>query len=463
MDLLLTHGYFLHEDAKEQAVMKPYPPLGMLYLCSYLRSRGRSVEVFDSTFTTKADFFQVLQTQPPSVLGVYANLMTRRSVVEMLRAAKHSGWTTIAGGPEPSSYVAEYLDNGADYVVIGEAEETVDELLGALKSKTGLQKVRGVAYRNAEGAVCRTEPRAQMSDIDGLPWPARDAVDIPAYMRLWRQHHGTGSVHLFTSRGCPFACRWCSRPVFGRKHRRRQPALVVDELQWLLAEYQPDMAWIADDVFPIHQPWLAEYTAEIKRRGIRIPFECTSRADRINEETADMLAELGCFRVWMGSESGSQRVLDAMERGVTTEQVHSAVSICRSRGIETGLFLMWGYEGEEMSDIEATVEHIKRTEPDIFFTTVAYPVKDTTYFDSIATKLVNEKEWAQTSDREYRVRGRRTRQYFRYADQLLRSEVELHQLQRRPLALEKARVAELQKSISEARRGLEIASVEAEA
>jgi radical SAM superfamily enzyme YgiQ (UPF0313 family) len=213
-------------------------------------------------------------------------------------------------------------------------------------------------------------------------------------------------------------------------HRRRNPIKVVDEVEWLLSHYQPDMVWIADDVFTIHHGWLRKYAAEMRRRGLHIPFECISRADRLNSEAADLLAQLGCFRLWIGSESGSQRILDAMERGVTVEQVHAAVDLCKERGIQTGMFLMWGYEGEELQDIEATIEHVKRTDPDIFFTTVSYPIKGTPYYERVASSLVQLKPWGISSDRELALRGRRSTQFYENADSLLQREVQLARLRR---------------------------------
>jgi anaerobic magnesium-protoporphyrin IX monomethyl ester cyclase len=188
------------------------------------------------------------------------------------------------------------------------------------------------------------------------------------------------------------------------------------------------MVWAADDVFTIHHGWLRDYAAEMKRRGLKIPFECITRADRFNPEVADLLAGLGCFRVWIGSESGSQRILDRMERGVRIEQVQQATELCRSRGIQSGMFLMWGYEGEELADIEATVEHVKRSQPDIFFTTVSYPIKGTPYFGQVKDRVVQLLPWSQTSDREFDVSGRASRGYYQFADQLLRDEVALSRL-----------------------------------
>src|SRR5271154_4709147 len=431
-DLLLTHAYFLYEDPKERQIMKPYVPLGILYICSHLRSKGFAVEVFDTTFSAPQDLIRHLQTEKPSVLGIYANLMTRKKVIEFVRVAREAGWKTVVGGPEPGAYVREYLDAGADVVVIGEGEITIEELLPALRenAESALAKVNGIAFLPEGGQIRQTAPRQQIADLDAQPWPARDAIDVMRYVRTWRDAHGQGSLSFITARRCPYRCRWCSHQVFGMTHRRRKPLAVVDEVEWLLSTYHPDMVWIADDVFTIHHGWLRQYTAEMRRRGLRVPFECISRADRLNDEVIDLLAELGCYRVWIGSESGSQRILNAMDRGVTVEQVQSAVSGCKVRGIQTGMFLMWGYEGEELQDIEATIEHVKRTDPDIFFTTVSYPIKGTPYYERVAKSLVQLKPWNISSDREIAVQGRHSSKFYEFADRLLQNEVKLARLQR---------------------------------
>jgi radical SAM superfamily enzyme YgiQ (UPF0313 family) len=237
---------------------------------------------------------------------------------------------------------------------------------------------------------------------------------------------------------------------------------VADELEWLIDRYQPEMAWMADDVFTIHHGWLFQYADELKRRGIKLPFECISRADRLNPKVVATLAEMGCFRVWIGSESGSQRILDAMERGVTAEEVRSAVAMCKSQGIKTGMFLMWGYEGEELGDIEATIEHVKKTDPDIFFTTVAYPIKGTPYFTEVAGRVETLKPWNVGSDREVRIRNRHSRQFYSFADKLLRSEVELERLRNGPV-VDGSVIADLQSKVSDFRAGLAATALEMEA
>ena len=251
-DLILTHGYFLYEDPKELQILKPYVPLGILYICSHLRNKGFNVEVFDTTFSTMGALKHFLETESPSMLGVYANLMTRKKVVEILRLARQTGWKTIVGGPEPGAYVREYLEAGAEVVVLGEGEITTEELILTLRKdpRADLSAISGIAYRDKSGHVHQTAPRPQIPDLDAQPWPARDAVDIRRYMQTWRDAHGKGSLSFITARGCPYHCRWCSHQVFGKTHRRRKPLAVVDEVEWLLATYEPDMVWIADDVLP---------------------------------------------------------------------------------------------------------------------------------------------------------------------------------------------------------------------
>jgi len=418
MDLLLTHGYFLHEDAKELQIMKPYAPLGLLYLSSYLRGKGFEVAIYDSTFGSRDALFRILETEPPATLGIYANLMTRANALAILQRAVACGWKVIMGGPEPANYADQYLAAGAHVVVSSEGELTLEEILRAVP----LERVPGLCFRAVDGSTVNTGPARLLADLDKQPWPDRERIDMGPYLSVWREHHGAGSVSLITARGCPYHCRWCSHSTFGKTHRRRSAHSVVDEVEWILNRYHPEQLWFADDVFTIHHGWLDEYAAETRRRGLRVPFECITRADRVNARVAAQLAELGCDRVWIGSESGSQRLLDAMERGVTVAQVREAVGQLKQNGIRTGMFFMWGYEGEQPADIEATYEQVKACRPDVFFTTISYPIMGTPYYDEVAPKLVQLGPWQATTDRDIKIRGRRSRRYYQLADQLLRSE-----------------------------------------
>lgn len=430
MDILLAHGYFLYEDPHELKVMKPYPPLGILSISAYLKSKGFDVGLFDSTFQNKEAFADLLQRERPPVVGIYCNLMTKFNVLEMIQACKQAGAFVVLGGPEPPSYAEEYLARGADVIVIGEGELTLEELLPHLArvGPTGMEHIRGIAYRDSTGKVVRTAARPFIPDLGTLPWPDRPAINLHQYINTWREHHGMGSISLITARGCPFTCKWCSHSVYGVSHRRRPVMDVANEVEWLIATYQPDMLWYADDVFTIHRSWFLTYAAELKRRGIRIPFECISRADRMNEQIVQTLAEMGCFRLWIGAESGSQRILDAMDRKTNIERVREMSHLLRRYGIETGMFIMLGYEGETEEDLYATVEHLKQSNPDLFLTTVAYPIKGTAYYREVESRVISPLPWERRTDRDLTVAGRHSKRYYSFATRWMVNEVKLHKL-----------------------------------
>ena len=436
MDLLLAHGYFLAEDEHERRVMKPYPTLGLLYLSAYLKSKGFAVGVFDSTFQSLADFEARLRAERPPVVGLYANLMTKFNVLKMIPLCKAVDATVVLGGPEPVSYAAEYLARGADVIVVGEGELTVEDLLA--RRFQNLREVPGIIFRAGDGAVVRNPPRPYISNLDALPFPDREAIDGDRYVRVWREHHGLGSVSLICARGCPYHCQWCSHAVYGHTHRRRSPANVVAELEMLLERYQPDQIWYADDVFTIHRRWFFEYAALLRQRGIKIPFECISRADCMNEDVVRTLAEMGCCRLWIGSESGSQRILDAMRRDADAEDVRAKTKMLQQHGIQVGMFIMLGYEGEEVADLEATTEHLKLAKPDTFLTTVAYPIKGTPYYAEVEARVLARAEWDKVSDRDLTVQGRYSRRFYSFATRWMVNAVALHREwrgPRRPLSL----------------------------
>src|SRR5579859_3989183 len=341
-DLLLTHGYFLFEDEKEAQIMRPYPTLGLLYISAYLRRDGIDVEIFDSTFQSRQELLHRL-ARDRGVIGIYTNLMTRKPVLDIVAAAKGYGWTVILGGPESANYPVEYLMSGADVIVVGEGELTMAELLPALAAR-GVHRLHGVpgtVFRDEEGVVITNPERMKIADLDTIPWPDRGKIDQARYVDVWRAAHGMGSVNMITARGCPYKCNWCSHAVFGYTHRRRGYLDCANELEHIMEVYRPDQVWYADDVFTIHHGWLFDYARELKRRNLRVPFETISRADRMmKDEVLQTLADLGCYRIWIGSESGSQRILDGMERGVKTEQV------------------IWDQSGEALRNSSWNVPHV---------------------------------------------------------------------------------------------------------
>ncbi len=426
MDLLLTHGYSLDEDPTE---VYPYAPLGLLYLSSFLKGEGASVSVYDTTFGSLAGFDREMALHRPPVVGISGNLRTRANVLAMIQIAKRYRATVVLGGPEPFGYADEYLARGADVVVAGEGESTLAELLRVLADGPGggdtFAGVRGVAFLDSNGTVVRTDPRPALASLDELPFPDREAVPIERYFETWRRHRGRSALSLITARGCAYQCTWCSHSVFGFTHRRRSPQNVADEVEMLVDRYQPDLLWYADDVFTVHARWIREYAAELQQRGVRVPFEAISREDRLDDEIIGTLAEMGCFRIWVGAESGSQRVLDLMKRRTDAARMREVFASLQRHGIESGTFIMVGYDGETVQDLEATVGYLKDAAPDTFLTTVAYPIKGTEYYNQVADRLEPQAEWATGSDRDLRVAGSGSPSYYRHAIRWMVNEVAL--------------------------------------
>ncbi|HXX69468.1 MAG TPA: radical SAM protein [Polyangiaceae bacterium] len=424
MNVLLTHAYFLDEDPKERQIMRPYPPLGILYLAAYLEERGVSVTVFDTTFSTRATLENRLLNMRPDVVGIYTNLMTKLNVLRLIRFIRSqpalSATRIVLGGPEVTHHAEKFLEHGADVIVVGEGEETTHALVsvwsqGSSVADADLTSIAGIVFRDREGRVVRNGARPLMRTLDDLPMPKRDALDLRPYLDAWKARHGKNAISVSTMRGCPYSCRWCSRAVYGESYRRRSPRRVVDEIEAIVARYQPDSLWFVDDVFTINHRWLEELTVELERRDLRVPYECITRADRLDERSVGLLRRSGCFRVWIGAESGSQKVLDAMDRRVKVDRVREMIQLSKKHGIETGTFIMIGYPGETEADIDATIEHLKRADPDQFTITVAYPIKGTPYYEDVRDDIVDPRPWEASTDRDLKLRRPRMDFYYKLA------------------------------------------------
>lgn len=432
MSVLLTHGYFLADDVKEQSIMRPYAPLGILYISAYLEQHGIDNEVFDTTFSTKPKFRSHLDTYKPRIVGIYANLMTKLNVLENIQYIRENLPDTkiILGGPDVRYNARNYLQAGADFIVLGEGEATMLELVQTLYTQNDniplqkeiLQKIRSIAFLDNDHVI-ETPERDKLKDLDQLPIPNRKKIDLHLYLDAWKKFHGSNAISVSTMRGCPYTCKWCSRAVYGLSYRRRSPEKVVQELEQIKKEYNPDALWFVDDVFTISHKWLTGFRDELQKKDILIPYECITRADRMNEEVIRMLKETGCFRVWIGAESGSQRVIDLMDRRVDVNQVRDMIRLTKKHGIQTGTFIMLGYPGETEADIEETIQHLKESDPDHFTITVAYPIKGTELYQEVEATQTDNLDWSATTDRQIDFERMYSRRYYDYAVTRVISEV----------------------------------------
>jgi anaerobic magnesium-protoporphyrin IX monomethyl ester cyclase len=446
MDILLTHCYFLEDDEKEQQIMRPYPPLGILYISGYLEDQGIQNEVYDTTFSSKKAFRTFLLENKPHIIGIYVNLMTKLNVLESIRFIKENLPATyiILGGPEVRYSAENFLRYGADYIVIGEGEETMTELVNSLvlvpagghdgftaEAAKPKEDIAGIAFLQ-EGLFVQNPERQKIKDLNELAVPNRKKINLQLYLDAWKKRHGKNALSVSTMRGCPYTCKWCSRAVYGLSYRRRNADKVAEELELLRKEYNPDSVWFVDDVFTISHRWMISFREELKKRNLHIPYECITRADRLNEEIILLLKETGCFRVWIGAESGSQKVIDLMDRRVDVKQVRDMIKLTRKHGIEAGTFIMLGYPGETEEDIEETIHHLKESDPDYFTITVAYPIKGTELYEEIEAIQTTKLEWATSTDRQVDFKRTYSRRYYDYAVRRVINEVNYHKSKNGP-------------------------------
>lgn len=412
--------------------MKPYPPLGILYLSAYLKRAGFGVEVFDATFRDFADFEQTVRKIRPRIVGLYSNIITRNNVCRLAKIAKANGVEfVLVGGPDASEWCEQYFSHGVDIIGTNEGELTIEELIPGLQQNglNDLEKVRGIIFRK-NGRIHRTPPRPAISNLDALPWPDRDVLNINEYFQAWKSHHGESSVSLITARGCPFHCAWCSSEVFGHTHRQRSAKDVVDEMLMLKAKYNPDIMWISDDVLTINTRWTHEFIKEVKTRNAQHPYECLSRVDLVDREILKGLRETGCFRIWYGAESGSQKVLDSMRKGTTTEQVREAARLTQELGMQAGFFILLGYPDENTADIRMTIDFLKETRPDVVGTSVAFPIKGTEFYERVENRLTSDDNWSSRNQNKLLFKGRYPRLYYWFAARWLVKEVNVDRMWR---------------------------------
>jgi anaerobic magnesium-protoporphyrin IX monomethyl ester cyclase len=436
--VLVAHSYFLHYDPKQQEKMKPYPPLGTLIAAALLREHGFDVHLFDAMLSPGTEAFErTLAEVRPRVVGIFEdnfNFLTKMCTVRMreaahrmIRSASERGAKVVVNGSDAADRPELYLAAGADAVILGEVEATAAELvrLWSAHPDTPLENVEGLALARPDGTpgVFRTPPRAGTKDLDALPLPAWDLVDVGLYRDAWLEAHGRFSWNAATSRGCPYGCNWCAKPVFGRRYVQRSPESVADELALMKRTISPDHLWFADDIFGLTADWIERFASAVEERGCAIPFMMQSRANLIESRVASALERAGCEEVWLGVESGSQKILDAMEKGTRLAQIRTATRNLRSVGIKTGWFVQLGYPGETWQDILNTRDLIREERPDEVGVSVSYPLPGTPFFERVKSQLGAQTNWAHSDELAMLFQGTYETSFYRKVRELIHSEV----------------------------------------
>jgi len=466
-EILLVNPLFLNQDPVERRLVTPYFPLGLLYLAAVAREAGYDVAIFDAMFEENDDAFRAALAQHrPRLVGISALATVRAAALRLAAIAKASGALVVLGGADPTGRPEAYLKaNGrgraVDIVVVGEGEQTFVALLNRLKAAgwrldIPLEDLPGLALPAEDGAIHKTADCAHIKDLDTIPFPARDLVDLDRYQSAWRKAHGFSSLSVIASRGCPYNCAWCQKSVFGRSSRVRSPRSVAEEMRQLKERYNPDQIRIVDDVLGIDRRWVRAFHAALIELDAVIPFEALSRVDLADEETIRLLSEAGCRRLAFGAESGSQRVLDAMRKGTKVDQIYRAAELCRRYGIETYFYIMLGYPGEDWADIQATLKLLKETRPDEFSSTVAYPLPGTEFYEQVKDRLVPAADWEHSAENRLLFKRPYSTRFYHWTQKLLRKEWQAARLAHREIALGAAARMRLAASRLVTRAGVEV-------
>lgn len=428
--ILLGQSYFLKFDPKLWEAMQPYPPLGTLYAASYLRQHGYEVALFDAMLAASEDeWAEALDEHQPQYAMLYEDnfnylskmclLRMREAAFKMIQMAKSRGCTVILCGADATDHYEIYLGKGADYVLIGEGEETLIELLSHLSTGNDPAQMIGLATRQTS----RVTRRPDIADLDKLPFPAWDLVDIEKYRAIWLSRHGYFSMNMVTTRGCPFHCNWCAKPIWGQRYHSRSPENVVAEMKWLKETYHPDHIWFADDILGLKPGWLPRFADALHAAGSLIPFKCLSRADLLTREgEVDALARAGARTIWMGAESGSQKILDAMDKGTRVEQIHEATRRLKHAGIRVGFFLQFGYPGETREDVEMTIQLVRDCDPDDIGISVSYPMPGTKFYDAVRDQFGEKQNWENSQDLAMLYHGPYSTEFYRKLHSVIHKE-----------------------------------------
>lgn len=440
--ILFSHSYFLRFDPKQWQTGQPYAPLGTLYAASVMRENGYNVSLFDTMFAHGPDeVTAALEKHLPQFFVIYDdgfNYLTkmcltnmREAAFKMAKLAKERGCTVIVSSSDSTDHYQKYLQEGADYVLIGEAEQTLLELVTALTEHgNDVQQIAGLAFLQ-NGQAVKTHHRAVMRDLDSLPFPAWDLVNIEPYRQMWMKSSGYFSMNMGTTRGCPFKCNWCAKPIYGNRYNSRSPENVVQELKWLKQQFQFDHIWFCDDIFGLKPGWVKQFADLVEAGDLRFRFKIQARADLLlQDDYIKDLARAGCDNIWMGAESGSQRILDAMDKGTTIEQIYAATRLLKKHGIRPCFFIQFGYLGETREDIEKTINMINELLPSELGISVSYPLPGTVFYNKVKADLKEKTNWTDSDELKLMFRNTYRPEFYKQLHRYV------HKTYRRHLAAE---------------------------
>lgn len=424
LDVLFSHSYYYPLDSKQWENKTPFPPLGTLYAAALMRQEGYTVDLFDTNLRKNPYAIEsILKKKKPDFLVIYDdgfNYLTkmcltkmREAAFEMIGLGKAYHCKIIVCSSDSTDQYDKYLDAGADYIIQGEGELALKELIKALKAKNSISLINGIVYRQ-DNQTKKQPRRPVLRNLDELPQPAWDLADINAYKAIWAQSGKPFTLNIATTRGCPFKCNWCAKPIYGNRYNSHSPEYITEHIAYLNKQYGVTNFWMCDDIFGLKPNWVQNFNVQLKKRKLQITYYIQSRVDLLlKEDTIDALAESGLKEVWVGAESGSQKILDAMDKETKVEQIYEATHLLKKKNIKVAFFIQFGYIGETKEDIAKTVAMIKELLPDNLGISVSYPLPGTPFYDKVKDDLQLKANWTDSDDLAMMFQGTFNSKYYK--------------------------------------------------
>ncbi|MGC4041094.1 MAG: radical SAM protein [Flavobacterium sp.] len=431
--ILFSHSYYYKLDPKQWKNKNPFPPLGTLYAASLLRKNGFDVALFDTNLLDSPKTIQLtLHKTKPDYLVIYDdgfNYLTkmcltnmREACFEMIKYGNNHSCIVIVCSSDSTDHYAEYIEKGADFILQGEGESTLLELLQRLDANQDIDDVSGIVFRK-DNSIQVNKKREVQQVLDDFPMPAWDLVNIEDYRHIWKQSDQEFTLNIATTRGCPYKCNWCAKPIYGNRYNAHSPGYIISQIAYLQKEFGVKRFWMCDDIFGLKPNWVQEFNVKLKEENLKISYFIQSRVDLLlKEDTIDCLAESGLEEVWVGAESASQKILDAMDKGTTVEQIYHATRLLREKNIKVAFFLQFGYLEENQEDIAKTIAMVKELMPDNIGISVSYPLPGTKFYDKVKDDLKLKSNWTDSDDFEMMFRGTYKSNYYRKLQRFVHKE-----------------------------------------
>lgn len=439
MKILIGQSYYRILDPKELQRKMPYPPLGTLIAATILKKMGYEVIFFDAMMSKDInDFNKKIILEKPDVVLIYDdefNYLTkmclfnmRNATLSFIKTAKEQNIKTIVYSSDATDFSKNYFDAGCDIIIYGESEITLIEVLQSLEIGNFEERkffIKGLKFIH-EDKIYSTEPRKVIKELDSIPLPDYDFVNIEDYKKIWKEKHGYFSLNISTSRGCPYRCNWCAKPLYGQVYNSYSPENIAHQIKNLIENYDVGHLWITDDIFGLKPGWLKEFTDICEKEKIKIPYKCLSRPDLLlKNNTIEYLKLSGCKTVWIGAESGSQIILNAMDKGTKVEQIYEVTNKIRKAGMEIAFFIQFGYIGETWDEIKLTRKMIRDCIPEDIGISVSYPLPGTKFYETVKKDMKKKTNWIDSDDLDLIYSGTYEREFYKLLHRFVHNEYRL--------------------------------------